>query len=68
MAKIDLRVRKNRDGSVTVRVGSYMESFDPRGLSRFELYEKVRWACVAGDLSVEDETVYAMLRANGLMA
>lgn len=63
-----LRVTRNKDGSLTVKVNRYIESVDPRHLSRDELVDRVKWIAVTGGLSLEQETVRDMLRANGMLA
>jgi hypothetical protein len=63
-----LRVTKSREGVLTVKVNRYVETIDPRELNRGEMFERLRWACVTGGVEVENETIYEIMRANGLMA
>jgi hypothetical protein len=46
MRKKTLTVRKNRDGTITIRSDRYVEHVDTRGKLPWEKYEIVKWAIV----------------------
>ena len=44
MAKKTLSVRKNADGTVTIKSGGYVENIDVRAKTPWQKYDAVKWA------------------------
>jgi len=66
MAKLDIKVRKNADGTATIRVGRYVEHLDAH-LSPMEAFDAVKWALVTAGVPLSDDTTEEIWRiARGL--
>lgn len=66
MAKVNIKVRKNADGTATVRVGRYVEHL-PAHYSPMEAYDAMKWILITADIPVSDDTVEELWRiARGL--
>ena len=52
---------------VSVKVGRYRESFDIEFLSREEVIDRALWAVRTARVSIEDETILELLRANRIL-
>jgi hypothetical protein len=61
-------LRKNRDGTVLLRAGRYVESFDPFHLTKDELVDRVRWIAITGNVSMSEDSIRDLLRENRLVA
>lgn len=51
---MNVRLSKNRDGTITVRVGRAVEHVDPNGKSKAELFDAVRWALISKDAPISE--------------
>lgn len=55
MAKKKLTVRKNADGTVTVRGDNYIEHFATQGRVPAEMFEIVRWGILTAGFFFSEE-------------
>lgn len=62
MARIS--VRKNSDGTITVRVGKAIEHVDPRFKEKGQAFDCVKYALISKGASFEDISVAEMLWQN----
>lgn len=62
MAKQTIKVRRNADGTATVRIGRYVEHLMAQYMSPYELYEALRYACITAGIPVSDETTTELYR------
>jgi hypothetical protein len=50
VARLAFDLRRNADGTITVRRGSYVEHFDVRDKGMLETYEAIRWGLVTANV------------------
>ena len=62
MARKTLDVRRNKDNTVTVRFGDYVEHFDISTKGMYETYEYIKYAMISAGLSPDGETLEELLR------
>jgi transglutaminase-like putative cysteine protease len=55
MAQQTLSVRKNADGTMTIRSGKYKESVEIRSKTPFEKFEAVKWAILTAGFAFTEE-------------
>jgi zona occludens toxin (predicted ATPase) len=55
MAEKTLSVRRNADGTVTIRSERYRESVDVRSKTPWEKYEAVKWAIITAGFTFSEE-------------
>lgn len=56
-----LKVIRNADGTVTVRVGRAVEHIDATNKDKAQLFDAVKWAARSKGASVSDEQLTTML-------
>jgi hypothetical protein len=45
----------NQDGTLTVRVGRHVESYELLGKNKAEIFDLVKWSLISKDVFVSDE-------------
>lgn len=56
MAKRNLSIRRNADGTVTISSGHYRESFEIRSKTPVEKFESVKWAIIGAGFAFSEQT------------
>ena len=51
---MNVKLSRNADGTVTVRVGRMVEHIDPDGKSKGELFDAVKWALISKGATLSD--------------
>lgn len=62
MAEKILTLRRNRDGTVTIRSGRYREHVDVRFKGPFDTYEAIKWAIITAGFSLSEQEIERMVR------
>lgn len=52
----------NKNGTVTFKYGSFVESFDIEFLGPYDTFERIRYAAITAGISLSDETLEQLLR------
>lgn len=61
------RIRKNSDGTWTIRVGRQVEHIDSHGKTPGEIFEAIRWALISKGLVLDEiEVLYLMYEERGV--
>jgi hypothetical protein len=55
-------VKKNADGTWTVRVGRQVEHVDPHGKSRGEIFDAIRWALISKGINLDEVNVVELMQ------
>ncbi len=50
--------------TLQVTANKYVESFDIVHMTKPEISDRVKWACITGGIKLADETILDLLRAN----
>lgn len=58
-----LKVTKNRDGTITIVAGTYKESISTDSKSQMELLDCIRWAAITGGLVVDEASLWEHVRS-----
>lgn len=61
-------LKRDDSGAIVLRVGKYVESFDPFHLTEAEIIDKVRWIYITASVSTNDSSIKELLRANRVIA
>lgn len=56
-----LKLTKNKDGTIKVQAGSYIEYISIESKSSMELLDCVRWAAITGGLSIDEGSLWEQL-------
>lgn len=56
-----LTLKRNGDGTVTIRSGRYREHVDVRFKGPFDTYEAIKWAIITAGFSFDDAEIEQMV-------
>jgi hypothetical protein len=58
---VNVKITRNADQTITVRVGSYRETISA-DKGPMELLDAVRWAAITGGATVDEERLWELLQ------
>lgn len=61
MSKLIVNVKRNRDGTITVRVGRAVEHFSTDGKTKAQVFDAVKWAVISKGAHLDDITLTEIL-------
>jgi hypothetical protein len=56
-----LKIIRNQDGTITIKVGGYRETISTTAKSQMQIIDEVRWVAITAGVSVSEETIYSKL-------
>ena len=65
MTKKTFLIKKNKDGTITVKVGRAVEHISKEGKDKAELFDAVKYALISKGISVHDLTIATYLGEGG---
>jgi hypothetical protein len=64
VSKITLRLRKNRDGTYTVRVGRAVEHVSTEGKTRGQVFDAIKYAAMSKGVYLKDVDLVDLMTRN----
>lgn len=65
---MNVKLSRNADGTITVRVGRAVEHVDPIGKTHAQLFDAVKWALVSKSATLDDLQIAERLQQIGAYA